>query len=70
MEPNLAELLDEGSSQYCARQGVALSEGAANLNLQVSLGVLEHHFGEAAAPGHGQSWESRTGRSSWRPSRT
>ncbi|CAL1151095.1 unnamed protein product, partial [Cladocopium goreaui] len=33
------------------------------------LGVLEHHFREAAAPGHGQSWESRTGRSSWRPSR-
>ena len=50
---NLAELLDEGCSEYCARQGVALSEGAANL--QVGLGVLEHHFGEAAAAGQGQA---------------
>lgn len=44
---HLTTVLGEATSEYCARQGVALSEGAANF--QVGAGVLQHHFAE----GHG-----------------
>lgn len=41
---HLSGALSETTSEYCARQGVALSEGAANC--QVGAGVLQHHFAE------------------------
>lgn len=44
----LSTVLNEGCSEYCARQGVALSEGAANL--EVGIGALLHHFGHEASP--------------------
>ena len=44
----LSTMLNEGCSEYCARQGVALSEGAANL--EVGIGALLHHFGREAGP--------------------
>ena len=39
---HLQGVLDQTCSEYCARQGVALSEGAANL--EVGAALLAHHF--------------------------
>ena len=46
---NLSNVMNEDCSEYCRRQGVALSEGAANL--QVGTQVLKYHFagGDLAA---------------------
>ena len=46
---HLRNILSEDSSEYCARQGIALSEGAANF--EVGAGALQHHFGEDAGAG-------------------
>ena len=46
---NLGSVLGPDCSEYCARQGIALSEGAANL--QVGVGVLQHHFNQSAEEG-------------------
>ena len=45
----LGQVLSEGCSEYCARQGVALSEGAANL--LVGAEILRHHFSNDMAGG-------------------
>ena len=41
---HLSGVLNESCSEYCARQGIALSEGAANLEAGAQL--LQHHFTE------------------------
>ena len=46
---HLSGALSEATSEYCARQGTALSEGAANC--QVGAGVLQHHFAEGVDSG-------------------
>lgn len=46
---DLAAVMAETCSEYCSRQGVALSEGAANL--QVGAELLQHHFGTGSEDG-------------------
>ncbi|WP_422022091.1 hypothetical protein, partial [Pyruvatibacter mobilis] len=46
---HLSGALSEATSEYCARQRIALSEGAANC--QVGAGVLQHHFAEGVDSG-------------------
>ena len=43
---NLSSVLNEGCSEYCSRQGLALSEGAANLHAGTEL--LQYHFADGA----------------------
>ena len=45
---HLSNVLDETCSEYCARQGIALSEGAANC--EVGAFLLQCHFADRAAP--------------------
>ena len=44
---HLSNVLDETCSEYCARQGIALSEGAANC--EVGAFLLQYHFADRAA---------------------
>ena len=49
MEPNLAELLDEGCSEYCARQGVAWASWSTT-----SAKQLPRATGRAGKAGRGE----------------